>query len=130
MAPVLFVLYLLAAAAGQSSSPEGVWRAEYTTTEGRSHVFTLTLKVSEGTLSGTISSDRGKVAISSGTVKGQEIVFTVTRRANYDSIDVNFSGTVDGDLMRLAMRVGPREPIAVTARRQAPDSGTSTVGTP
>ena len=120
-APMLLVVALLAAAAGQPSS-DSVWLAEYTTTEGRSHAFTLTLKVSEETLSGTISSHRGTVPISSGTLKDREVTFTVTRRANYDTLDVIFTGTIDGDVMRLSMRVGPRAPIAVTARRQVAES--------
>ncbi len=122
MAGALLTLGLLAAAGGQLP-PESVWRAEYTTTEGRSHAFTLTLKVSDGSLSGTISSGRGSVPITTGALKNREIAFTVTRRANYDTIDVTFTGTIDSDLMRLSMRVGPRAPIAITARRQATESG-------
>ena len=110
-----FALVLLA---GGQLSAESVWDAAYTNTEGRSHAFTLTLKVSDGTVSGTVSSPRGSVPISAGTLKDREISFTVTRRANYDTIDVIFTGTIDGDLMRLSMRVGPRAPIAVTAKRQ------------
>lgn len=117
-APALLGVVLLAAAAGQPST-EGVWRAEYTTAGGRPHAFTLSLEVSNGTLSGTISSHRGSVPISSGSVKDRDVTFTVTRRASYDTIDVIFTGTIDGDVMRLSMRVGPRAPIAVTARRQA-----------
>jgi hypothetical protein len=121
MAQALLALVLVAAAGGQSSA-ESMWQAEYTTSEGRPHAFTLTLKVSDGTLSGTIASARGSVPITKGAVKEREIAFTVTRRANYDTIDVIFTGTIEGDLMRLSMRVGPRAPVAVTARRQAAGS--------
>jgi hypothetical protein len=121
IAPALLVLVLAGLAAGQPGA-EGVWRAQYTTTQGRSHEFTLTLKVTDRTLSGTISSPRGSVAITAGTVSGREVSFTVTRRAHYDEIDVTFTGGIDGDVMRLAMRVGPREPIVVTARREPPAS--------
>jgi len=121
MSPALLALVLLATAGAQSSA-ESVWRAEYTTAEGRSHVFMLTLKMSDGTLSGTISSPRGSVPITKGTLKDRDVAFTVTRRANYDTIDVIFTGTIDGDLMRLSMRVGPRAPIAITARRRATES--------
>jgi hypothetical protein len=121
MAQALLALVLLAAAGSQPPA-ESVWQAEYTTSEGRPHAFLLTLKVSDGTLSGTISSPRGSVPITKGAVKDREIAFTVTRRANYDTIDVIFTGTIDGDLMRLSMRVGPRAPVAITAKRQGTGS--------
>jgi hypothetical protein len=121
MAPALFIV-LLSGAGGQVAAG-GAWQAEYTTSEGRSHAFTLILKVAEGAISGTISSPRGSVPISTGSLKDRLIAFTVTRRANYESIDVIFDGTIDGDVMRLSMRVGPRAPVAITARRQAPGKG-------
>lgn len=43
MAPALLMLVLLKAAAVQAGV-DGVWQAEYKTTEGRSHEFTLTQK--------------------------------------------------------------------------------------
>jgi hypothetical protein len=116
-APALLMVALLGAAAAQPGA-EGVWRARYTTTEGRSHEFTLTIKASSGVFSGTISSPRGSVPITEGTLNGRDVAFTVTRRADYDQIDVAFKGSIDGDVMRLTMQVGPREPIAVTGRRE------------
>lgn len=116
-APALLMVALLGAAAGQPGA-EGAWRARYTTTEGRSHEFTLTIKASGGVFSGTISSPRGSVPITEGTLNGRDVGFTVTRRADYDQIAVTFKGRVDGGVMRLTMQVGPREPIAITARRE------------
>ena len=104
--------------AGQDGA-DGVWRAKYTTTEGRAHEFTLTIKTSDGAISGTVSSPRGSVPITKGTVTGRDVVFTVTRRANYDQIDVTFKGTIDADVMQLKMQVAEREPVSVTARREA-----------
>jgi hypothetical protein len=97
---------------------DGVWRAEYKTSEGRTHTFTLTLKSKDGALTGTVSSARGSVAITEGTLDGRNISLKVTRRASYDAIDILYEGTIDGDVMRLTMRAGAREPIAVTARRE------------
>ena len=48
---------------------------------------------------------------------GREVVLTVTRRANYDEIDVTFKGTIDGDVMKLQMQVAEREAVSMTARR-------------
>ncbi|CAN5876984.1 hypothetical protein BH24ACI4_BH24ACI4_21070 [soil metagenome] len=116
MMPALLVVALLQAPAGQSGA-QGVWQAQYTTLEGRLHRFTLTLKESDSALAGTISSPRGSVAITEGTVRGREIGFTVRRRASYDEIDVVFKGNIGTDRMQLTMQVGAREPVAVTASR-------------
>jgi hypothetical protein len=106
----------------QSVQPvaDGAWRAEYKMSRGRSHTFTLILKTSDRTLSGTISSPRGSVNITEGTIDGRNVTLKVNRRANYDEIPVTYTGTIDGDVMRLSMRVGAREPIPVTARREGP----------
>lgn len=114
---------VLLTALGAQSDVEGAWQATYTTPEGRAHQFTLTLKVAaDGAIAGTIASHRGSVAITKGSVTGRDIAFTVTRRASYDEIDVVFTGTIDGDRMQLTMRMGEREPIAVTAVRQGASS--------
>jgi hypothetical protein len=120
IATTLLTIALLqgGAAAGQSAA-DGVWRARYTTSEKRNHEFTLTIKTVDGAITGTVSSTRGSVPITKGTVTGRDVVFTVTRRANYDEIDVTFTGTIDGDTMNLKMQVAGREPVSMTARRDA-----------
>lgn len=116
MALTLLMIVLLAAPAAQAGL-NGSWWAQYTTTEGRSHEFTLTLNVTGGTVSGTIASARGSVPITEGAADGNDVTFTVTRRSSYDEIDVVFKGGLEGGVLRLDMYVGPRAPIAVTARR-------------
>lgn len=122
IATALLTIALQALPAGQSSA-DGVWQARYTNTEGRNHEFTLTIKTSDGAISGTVSSTRGSVPITKGTVSGRDVAFTVTRRANYDEIDVTFTGAIDGDVMKLKMQVAGREPVSFTARRDV--GGTS-----
>ena len=122
-AMLLTVALAHAGAAGQGTPADGVWKAQYTTTEKRQHAFTLTIKTADGAISGTVSSPRGNVPITKGTVTGRDVEFTVTRRANYDEIDVTFKGTIDGDLMQLRMQVAGREPVSMTARREAAGTG-------
>ena len=119
IAAAFLIVALLPGSDAVQTRADGVWKARYTNTEGRPHEFTLTIKTSDGAISGTVSSPRGSVPITKGTVTGREVEFTVTRRANYDLIDVTFTGTIDGDAMQLTMRVGAREPVTVTARREA-----------
>jgi hypothetical protein len=124
-ATLLTIAVLQGAAAANPSAADGVWRARYTTTEGRKHEFTLTIKTSDGAISGTVSSTRGSVPITKGTVTGRDVAFTVTRRANYDEIDVTFTGSIDGDAMKLKMQVAGREPVSMTAQREGAGTGTS-----
>jgi len=118
IAAAFVTIALLASGAASQTQVDGVWKARYTTSEKRTHEFTLTIKTSDGAISGTVSSPRGSVPITKGTISGRDLAFTVTRRANYDEIDVGFTGTVDGDVMTLRMQVPGREVIAITARRE------------
>jgi hypothetical protein len=118
IAAALVTIALLGSGAAAQSSADGVWKARYTTSEKRSHEFTLTIKTSDGAISGTVSSPRGSVPITRGSISGRDLTFTVTRRANYDEIDVTFTGSVDGDVMTLRMQVAGREAMALTAQRE------------
>lgn len=118
IAAAFVTITLLAGGGAAQPSADGVWKARYTTSEKRTHEFTLTIKTTDGAISGTVSSPRGSVPITRGSISGRDLAFTVTRRANYDEIDVTFTGTVDGDVMTLRMQVAGREPIAMTARRE------------
>jgi hypothetical protein len=115
----LVAIALLQTGAAARAGADGVWKARYTTTEKRTHEFTLTIKTSDGAISGTVSSPRGSVPITKGMVKGGDVAFTVTRRANYDEIDVTFTGTIEGDVMKLKMQVTGRDAVSMTARREA-----------
>ena len=128
IATTLLTIALLQGSAVGQSAADGVWRARYTTGEKRNHEFTLTIKTVDGGITGTVSSTRGSVPITKGTVTGRDVAFTVTRRANYDEIDVTFTGTIDGDTMNLKMQVAGREPVSVTARRDAAGTPASPVG--
>lgn len=116
-------MILTAALLGQATAPpqvEGVWNASYKSSEGRTHACTLTLAVTGRSVSGTISSPRGSVDIERGAIDGRHISFAVIRRASYDEIAIVYEGTVDGDRMELRMQVDGREPLTITARREAP----------
>jgi len=118
IAAAFLTIALLANGAAAQAGADGVWKARYTTSEKRTHEFTLTIKTSDGAISGTVASPRGSVPITKGTISGRDLTFVVTRRANYDEIDVTFTGTIDGDVMKLRMQVAGREAVSMTARRE------------
>ena len=111
------VLALCTAASAAAQDVVGAWNMTYTTRDGVKMSSTLTLKSEGGTLSGTISSPRGSVALDEVSVKGEDVAFAVIRVGFGDRIRIDYTGKVKGDMMTLKMKVGAREPIDVTAKR-------------
>jgi hypothetical protein len=110
-------LALCTAASAAAQDVVGAWNMTYTTRDGVKMSSTLTLKSEGGTLSGTISSPRGSVALDEVSVKGEDVAFAVIRVGFGDRIRIDYTGKVKGDMMTLKMKVGAREPIDVTAKR-------------
>lgn len=111
------VLAVCIAASVAAQDVTGVWNMTYTTRDGVKMSSTLTLKSEGGTLSGTISSSRGSVALDEVSVKGEDVAFAVIRVGFGDRIRIEYTGKVKGETMTLKMKVGAREPIDVTAKR-------------
>jgi hypothetical protein len=111
------VLAVGIAASAAAQDVAGPWNMTYTTHDGVKMSSTLTLKSEGGTLSGTISSARGSVALDEVSVKGEDVAFAVIRVGFGDRIRIEYTGKVKGDTMTLKMKVGARDPIDVTAKR-------------
>jgi len=111
------VLALCTVAPAAAQDIVGAWNMTYATRDGAKMSSTLTLKSEGGTLSGTISSARGSVALDEVSVKGDDVAFAVIRVGFGDRIRIDYTGKVKGDTMALKMKVGAREPIDVTAKR-------------
>jgi hypothetical protein len=68
-------------------------------------------------LSGAFQSPRGTAPLADGSVNGNQISFSVVRKGNGDEIKITFTGTVEGDMMKLKMQLRDRPPIDMTAKR-------------
>ena len=66
---------------------------------------------------GQVSSRRGTVKLTEGTVSGDDIRFTVVRTGNGEEFQVQFSGKVQGDSMKLQMEYKGHPAIALSAKR-------------
>lgn len=111
------VLSVCIAASAAAQDVAGAWNMTYATRDGVKMSSTLTLKSEGGTLSGTISSARGSVALDEVSVKGEDVAFAIIRVGFGDRIRIEYTGKVKGDTMTLKMKIGAREPIDVTAKR-------------
>lgn len=106
-------------ASALAADVSGTWNMHWKAPDGYEHDSVLTLVEASGKLSGQISSRRGTVKFSEGTISGQDIRFVVVRTGNGDEFQIEFSGKVAGDSMKLRMAYKDHPPIALTAKRAA-----------
>lgn len=95
----------------------GTWEISTQGGRGGPQTSTLVLAQDGETLTGTMTVSLGgrggrgggpqELEVSNGTVDGNSFSFTVTLSVQGNSIDLNYSGTVDGDEMS-GTRGGPR----------------------
>jgi hypothetical protein len=87
------------AAAAEGASPlEGTWNLVVRTPQGDANII-ATLHVENGQVTGTFSGDRGSGDIRSGTLAGTTVEFTITARAQAETSDWVFHGTLHDSTM-------------------------------
>ena len=108
---------MLCAAAAPAADVSGTWQLSYVRENGKTHVSTLALKMNGDQLSGTLSSPLGTAPVTTGKLTGNDITFTLDRRAQYDDIPVTYTGKVEGDTMTLEMQYSGRPAVKITGKR-------------
>lgn len=96
---------------------DGKWTGQV---EGRNgtQTQTLTLKASGNTLTGSIEGARGGSAqISSGTIDGDKVMFSVVREFGERKITQEFKGTLSGSELKLTVSGGRRGPVEITYKK-------------
>lgn len=104
-----------AVAAPKTANVAGIWDLSM---QGRRGTRTQTLKIEQDgdKIEGTIQGPRGSSNFE-GTVKGNEIRFTVKRETPRGEFEMEYSGKVDGDAMKGSAQVRRFE-IDWTAKRR------------
>ena len=99
---LLFVFSILCALtlAIYAADVSGKWTYE---TQGRNgnQTSTLTLKADGAKLTGSLDGGRGATDISDGKVDGNNISFSVTRNMGGQDFTTKYTGTLDGDSLKL-----------------------------
>ncbi len=96
----------------------GKWVAEMPGRDGNTMKQTYDLKVDGSTLTGTVSGGRGgETPIQNGKVDGNNISFEVTRSRGGDSFTMKYTGTIDGDTLKLAWTGPNGQARETTAKR-------------
>ena len=108
------MLILLMTVCAFAADVTGKWKA---TTQGPNGEMQLTfnLKQDGGTVTGTVESPMGEMAVSEGKIDGDNISFTVAT----DQFKVVHKGTVSGDEMKLKVDIGDQT-MEMTATRAKP----------
>jgi hypothetical protein len=97
---VLTLLVSLFAALAMAADVTGAWKAQVPGRDGQTREMTLTFKVDGATLTGSISSPGGEIAISDGKISGDDISFTVVRKFGDNEVKVLYKGKVSGDTIK------------------------------
>jgi hypothetical protein len=99
---LLFVVAILCALtlAVMAADVSGKWTWEQQGRNGN-QTQTLTLKADGATLTGSLDGGRGATEISDGKVDGNNISFVVKREVNGNTITTPYTGTLDGDSLKL-----------------------------
>lgn len=104
MRKTLFAVLLLALTSvyALAADIDGKWTGE----GGRGGTQTLTLKADGAKLGGTIGTQMGEMNISDGKVDGNKVSFAINLEFNGNSISQKFSGTLEGDELRMTVEGG------------------------
>lgn len=98
-----FPLVITRKAAGSRGGAEGEWEISY---EGRQGTQTATVKIakgSDGSLSGTWTTQRGENELSNIKYDGGVLTFSRHVEFGGNSMDFSYSGTIDGDSIKGTM---------------------------
>lgn len=103
----------LSSLAALAADPTGTWKFSAESPQGRETDAQLTLKLTEGKLSGEIVNRAGKAAISDATLTGDQISFSVTREfgrfLRKKKIVTRYSGKLTGDKIEGTIQLTGRD---------------------
>ncbi len=99
---LLFVVSILCALAlaVMAADVSGKWTWEQQGRNGNT-TSTLTLKADGAKLTGSLDGGRGATDISEGKVDGNAVSFSVTRSMGGNDVTTKYTGTLDGDSLKL-----------------------------
>jgi hypothetical protein len=121
---VMLIATVLAAApafAAENAKVAGDWNLTLETPNGP-RTPTATFKQDGDNLTGTYKGAFGESPLQ-GTIKGNEIKFTVAVNTPNGSLAVEYSGTVDGDSMKGTVKFGQMGEGTFTGKKKAAEGG-------
>ena len=95
-------IVLAAASVAWASDLNGKWVAQVAGQNGQTRETTFNFKVEGSKLTGTVSGRQGDNPISDGSIKGDDVSFTVVANFNGNEIKLLYKGKVSGDELKLS----------------------------
>jgi hypothetical protein len=113
------VVVLAAITAAWAANIDGKWVAQVPGQGGQTRETTFTFKAEGEKLTGSVTGRQGDVAITDGTIKGDEISFSQTFNAQGNTIKLLYKGKISGDEIKLTRTVEgmDRPPSEFVAKR-------------
>jgi len=110
---------LAAISVAWASDLNGKWVAQVQGQNGQTRETTFNFKVEGSKLTGTVSGRQGDNPISDGTIKGDDVSFTVIANFNGNQVKSLYKGKVSGDEIKLTRtrEGGDQPPQEFTAKR-------------
>ena len=115
MAGAAVTVLLAVPAQAQDVDVTGKWESTRETQQG-TMTTTFTFEQDGSKLTGTLGSQRGDMEISDGTIEGNKISFKLVMTRGDRTIEMTYSGTVEGDTITGTMQT-PRGEQPWTAQR-------------
>jgi hypothetical protein len=110
---------LVTTMAALASDVSGKWTAQVPGRDGQMREQTFTFKAEGEKLTGTVSGMQGDTEIKDGTVKGDDIAFSVVRSTPNGEFKMTYTGKVAGNEIKFTAKRegGDRPPQEFTAKR-------------
>ena len=102
--PILLIA-CLAATGLWATDVTGEWTAELHARRGGTAEITLNLKAEDGVVTGTVRAARGEAPISSGTIDGDNISFSVITDVDGYQFTQHYRGVIEGDVIHFSLTV-------------------------
>jgi hypothetical protein len=83
----------------------GRWTAEVEGRHGGTMAITMDLKEEDGLVTGTVRGSRGEEPISSGSIDGDSISFSVVTEFDGYQLRQHYRGTIEGDVIHFSLTV-------------------------
>lgn len=101
----------------------GIWTLSLETPGGIEEIRADLEMAEDGSLSGTLSGDRGEQAVTGGWVSGERFRITSSFTMGSRTMEVTYNGTVEGDRLEGTASVGGRFSVDFTGERTGPPAG-------
>lgn len=113
---LVFLFLLVASLPAFAGDVNGTWKGSYPGRDGQTRESTITLKAEAEKLTGSVSGRGGDAAIKEGTVKGNDLSFSVVRSFGGNDVTVKYTGKLSGEEIQFKVEAGERSYEMVAKR--------------